>query len=178
MINCIWNSYNCSTPKNSRKTGAFGEYRDAYGSLLSSARLININVILQERVCSCGIYYWRSLISGFARRWKFNAKLMNRNLIWFCFRADFISVGATMQPRCLLVVPISLHMRVASVVVGVEIYFMEFYGTQNDKWSERASTLVIYSGCHVVLINLLCQVFSLTGFGLDSLAARRCDPKH
>lgn len=69
-------------------------------------------------------------------------------------------------------------MRVASVVVGVEIYFMEFYGTQNDKWSERASTLVIYSGCHVVLINLLCQVFSLTGFGSDSLAPRRCDSKH
>lgn len=46
-------------------------------------------------------------------------------------------------------------------VVGVEIYFMEFYGTQNDKWSERVSTLVIYSDCHVVLINLLCQVLSL-----------------
>lgn len=46
-------------------------------------------------------------------------------------------------------------------VVGVEIYFMEFYGSPNDKWTERVSTLVIYSDCHVVLINLLCQVLSL-----------------
>lgn len=55
--------------------------------------------------------------------------------------------------------------RMENFVVGVEIYFMEFYGTQqNDKWSERASTLVIYSDCHVALINLLCQVLSLTEF--------------
>ncbi|CRK95208.1 CLUMA_CG008872, isoform A [Clunio marinus] len=25
---------------------------------------------------------------------------------------------------------------------GVEIYFMEFYGTQNDKWTLRVSTLM------------------------------------
>lgn len=113
------NSYNCSTLWNSgfrRGAESKGKYQNIYGRAMrfDIQQFINIKVKLRRRVAVDLLF-------------NFPAWLMSKRIKFL----KFISVCSAI-----------LCTRWENSVVGVEIHFMEFYGT-HDKWSERVSTLDI-----------------------------------